>query len=148
MANITRGVASAAVRFVLIGLALPYAIEYFSPTLSAYVTLPPSSEVWGALVVIGALFGASGFLQNAYSKGDYPWLAGTIVSGIASLALFTYLLLFLPATVGSTQIQTTGLLYLIYLAVVLSYGYLFLDFFDARRSRAAARAAASAPPSG
>jgi hypothetical protein len=149
MANLARGLTSAIVRFVLIGLAFPYAIEYFSPTISSYVKLPPSYDVWAALMLIGALYAASSFLQNAYSKGDYQWLLGTIIGGVASIALFTYLLLFLPTTVGSTtQMRTTGLLYLIYLAVALSYGYLFLDFFDARRSRAAARAPAqdSSPP--
>jgi hypothetical protein len=149
MTNLAKGITSAIVRFVLIGLALPSVIEYFSPTISSYVKLPPPFDVWAAFVLIGALYAVSSFLQNAYSKGDYPWLLGTIMGGVASLALFTYLLLFLPTTVGSTtQIQTTGLLYLIYLAVALSYGYLFLDFFDARRSRAAARAPTygSSPP--
>jgi hypothetical protein len=37
--------------------------------------------------------------------------------------------------VGSAGIQSTGLLSLIYLAVGLSYAYLVLDFYDARRSR-------------
>jgi hypothetical protein len=140
MANLARGLTSAIVRFVLIGLALPFAIEYFSPTISSYVKLPPPYDVWAALILIGALYAVSSFLQKAYSKGDYPWLLGTLMGGVASIALFTYLLLFLPTTVGSTQVHSSGLLYLIYLAVALSYGYLFLDFFDARRSRATARA--------
>src|ERR1700733_4327846 len=140
MANLARGLTSAIVRFVLIGLALPFAIESFSPTISSYVKLPPPYDVWAALILIGALYAVSSFLQKAYSKGDYPWLLGTLMGGVASIALFTYLLLFLPTTVGSTQVHSSGLLYLIYLAVALSYGYLFLDFFDARRSRAPARA--------
>jgi hypothetical protein len=140
LANLAKGLMSAIVRFALIGVAFPFLIEYFSPTISSYVKLPPPYEVWAALILIGGLYAVSSFLQNAYSKGDYPWLMGTIMGGVASVALFTYLLLFLPTTVGSTQMQTTGLLYLIYLAVALSYGYLFFDFFDARRSKAAAQA--------
>lgn len=136
LANLARGISRAAVSFVVVGIAIPYLLEYFSSTISSYMQLPPASQVWAAFILIGAFFAVTSFLQNAYVKGDYPWLFGRIGGGIASLVLFTYLLLLLPKGVGSTGIQATGLLSLIYLAVVLSYGYLILDFFDARRSRA------------
>jgi hypothetical protein len=135
LANIARGISSAAVSFVVVGIAFPYLLEFFSSAISTYVQLPPSAGVWTAFILIGALFAVTSFLQNAYSKGEYPWLFGRIGAGVASLVLFTYILLLVPKSDGSTAIQATGLLTLIYLAVVLSYAYLILDFIDARRSR-------------
>jgi len=135
MAKIAKGVSSAAVRFVVVGIAFPYLLEYFSPTISTYLQLPPANEVWAVFILIGSLFAVTGYLQNAYSKGDYPWLFGKIGSGLAEVVFFTYLFLLLPNSVGSAGIKSIGLLSLIYLAVALSYGYLILDFFDARRSR-------------
>lgn len=135
MAKVAKGVSSAAVRFILVGFALPYVVEYLAPTISTYIQLPPANEVWAVFILVGAAFAVTGYLQNAYSKGDYPWLFGRIGSGLTEAVLFTYLFLLLPNSVGSAGIQSTGLLYLIYLAVALSYGYLVLDFYDARRSR-------------
>jgi hypothetical protein len=130
-----KGILSAAVAFLVVGVAFPYLLEYFSPEISSYVVLPPVDEVWAVFLVIGALFAVTGFLQSAYSKGDYPWLLGRLGRGIVSIVLFTYLFSLLPSSVGSEGFQAMDLLYLIYLAVALSYGYLILDFFDARRSR-------------
>lgn len=135
MAKIAKGVSSAALRFVVVGIAFPYLLEYFSPTISTYLQLPPANEVWAVFILMGSLFAVTGYLQNAYSKGDYPWLFGKIGSGLSEAVFFTYLFLLLPNSVGTAGIQSTGLLTLIYLAVALSYGYLILDFFDARRSR-------------
>jgi len=135
MAKIAKGVSSAVVRLVVVGFAIPYLIEYFAPTISTYLQLPPPNEVWAVFILMGSFFAVTGYLQNAYSKGDYPWLFGKIGSGLAEAVFFTYLFLLLPNSVGSAGIQSTGLLSLIYLAVALSYGYLLLDFFDARRSR-------------
>jgi hypothetical protein len=135
MAKIAKGVSSAAVRFLAVGIALPYLVEYFSPTISTYLQLPPANEVWAVFILIGSLFAVTGYLQNAYSKGDYPWLFGKVGSGLTEAVFFTYLFLLLPNSVGSAGVQSTGLLSLIYLAVALSYAYLVLDFYDARRSR-------------
>src|SRR5947207_1611705 len=74
--------------------------------------------------------------QTAYAKGDFPCLFGKIGGGLVNISFFTFLFLFLPKTVGSAGIQSTGLLSLIYLAVGLSYLYLVLDFIDARRTKA------------
>jgi hypothetical protein len=136
LVKIAKGISSAAVRFFAVGIIFPYLLEYFSPTISSYVQLPPPREVWAVFILMGALFAVTGFLQNAYSKGDFPWLFGKIGGGIVSIIFFTYLFLLLPKTVGSAGIQSTGLLSLIYLSVALSYCYLILDFVDARRSRA------------
>ncbi|HUK75715.1 MAG TPA: hypothetical protein VLU99_07970 [Nitrososphaerales archaeon] len=137
MAKIAKGVSSAALRFIAIGLMAPYLVEYFSPTISTYLQMPPANEVWAVLILLGAFFAVTGYLQNAYSKGDYPWLFGKIGSGLGEAAFFTYVFLLLPndASLSGTGVQSGGLLTLIYLAVALSYGYLVLDFFDARRSR-------------
>jgi hypothetical protein len=132
-----KGLSSAAVAFVVVGVAFPYLLEHFASTISTYIQLPPSVEVWAVFVLFGALFAATAFLQNAYSKGDYPWLFGKVGNGVVDLVFFTYLFLLLPKGVGSEGIQSTGLLSLIYLAVALSYSYLVLDFVDARRSRPA-----------
>jgi len=135
MAKIANGVSSAALRFLVVGVAAPYLLEYYSPPISTYLQLPPANEVWAVFILMGSFFAVTGYLQNAYSKGDYPWLFGKIGSGLLEAVFFTYLFLLLPNSVGSAGIQSTGLLSLIYLAVALSYGYLLLDFFDARRSR-------------
>ena len=133
--KIAKGVLSAVAAFLLVGVAFPYLLEYFSPEISSYVGLPPAEELWAVFLAIGAAFAATTFLQNAYSKGDYPWLFGRLGRGIVSIALFTYLFSLLPSSLGSSGMQASGMLYLIYLAVGLSYGYLILDFYDARRSR-------------
>lgn len=135
MVKTAKGISSAAVRFVVVGVAFPYLLEYFSPTISTYLQLPPASEVWEAFVLLGSLFAVTSFLQNAYAKGDFPWLFGKIGGGVVDIIFFTYLFLLLPKGVGSEGIQSTGLLSLIYLAVALSYTYLVLDFFDVRRTR-------------
>jgi hypothetical protein len=133
--KLVAGVSSAAVRFVAVGIIFPYVLEYFAPTISSYVPMPPPDQVWISLIIFGALFAATSFLQTAYSKGDFPWLFGKIGGGIVNISFFTFLFLFLPKTVGSAGIQSTGLLSLIYVAVGLSYLYLVLDFVDARRKR-------------
>jgi hypothetical protein len=135
LVRIAKGILSAAVAFLVVGVAFPYLLEYFSAEISSYVLLPPADEVWAVFLAIGAVFAVTGFLQSAYSKGDYPWLLGRLGRGIVSIVLFTYLFSLLPNSIGSSGFQTLDLLYLIYLAVALSYGYLILDFFDARRSR-------------
>ena len=96
----------------------------------------PPAQVWTSFVLFGALFAVTSFLQTAYSKGDFPWLFGKIGGGLVNISFFTFLFLFLPKTVGSAGIQSTGLLSLIYLTVGLSYLYLVLDFVDARRTKA------------
>jgi hypothetical protein len=136
LAKIAKGISSAVVRFVIVGIAFPYLLEYFSPTISAYVQLPPAIQVWEAFILFGVLYAVTGFLQAAYSKGEYPWLLGKVGSGVVNIAFFTYIFLLLPKNIGSAGIQSTGLLYLIYLEVALAYLYLILDFYDARRSRA------------
>ncbi len=144
MASLAKGFTSAALRFFLVGVALPWALDFFSPLVSAYVKLPPSSGRWTLFLAFGALFAITGFLQNAYRKGDYPWLVGKIGGGVADLAFFSYVILFLPsaAAVGSQSFRMTGLLALVYAAVALAYLYLALDFFDARRTRSEAKPAA------
>ncbi|HUI01265.1 MAG TPA: hypothetical protein VLX56_06515 [Nitrososphaerales archaeon] len=140
MAKIAKGIGNAAARFLVIGVAIPYAVEYFAPTIGSYIKLPPATEVWEALILLGALFAVTSFLQTAYSNGEFPWLFGKIGAGLVDALLFTYLFLLLPNSFGSsgvgTGVQSSGLLTLVYLAVALSYGYLILDFVDHRRSRA------------
>jgi hypothetical protein len=131
----TKGVLSAVTAFLVVGVVFPYLLEYFSPKISSYLLLPPADEVWAVFLAIGAVFAVTGFLQSAYSKGDYPWLFGRLGRGIVSIVLFTYLFSLLLNSASSAGFQTSDLLYLIYLAIALSYGYLILDFFDARRSR-------------
>jgi hypothetical protein len=139
MVKIANGVWSAAVRFFVVGIAVPYLVEFFSPTISKYIQLPAPSLVWGALVIIGALFAVMGFLMNAYSKGDFPWLFGKVGNGLVEAFLFTYLFLLLPNSLSSSGVSagvdSSGLLTLVYLAVALSYAYLILDFADARRTK-------------
>jgi hypothetical protein len=145
MPKLLAGLSSAALRLVVVGVAFPYALEYFAPTISSYVPLPPPAQVWTSFVLFGALFAAASFLQTAYSKGEFPWLFGKVGGGVVNIAFFTFLFLFLPKTVGSAGIQSTGLLSLIYLAVGLSYLYLVLDFIDARRTKAAPTKEPDAP---
>jgi hypothetical protein len=139
--NTAKGISNAVVRFLVVGIAFPYLLEYFSPTISTYLQLPPPSGVWAVFILMGGLFAGTSFLQNAYSKGDFPWLLGKIGAGVASVIFFTYLFLLLPNTVGSAGVESTGLLSFIYLAVALSYAYLVLDFVDARRSRVSTKVA-------
>ncbi len=135
MAKIATGVLSAVVAFLAVGVAIPYLLGYYRTQISTYVQLPPQNQIWAALIVIGGLFAVTGYLQNAYSKGDYPWLFGKLGRGFVGIAFFTYLFSLLPSSLSSAgKIQTSDLLYLIYLAIALSYGYLVLDFYDARRS--------------
>ncbi|MDA4117325.1 MAG: hypothetical protein OK455_03170 [Thaumarchaeota archaeon] len=133
--KIARGVLSAALDFLVIGVVLPLALDYLSPLISSYVSLPPSSSRWLAFILFGALFAVTGFLQNGYSKGDFPWLFGKIGGGLVGLGFFYYLFLLLPSSSGSTSVESTGLLLLIVLAIALSYGYLILDFIDARQRK-------------
>lgn len=127
---------NAAVAFLVVGIVMPYLIGYYRPQILTYVQLPPQSSMWVALVVIGALFAVTSFFQNAYSKGDFPWLFGRLGNGLVDLVFFTYMFSLLPSSIGSAAgIQTSDLLYLIYLAVALSYGYLILDFWVARRKK-------------
>jgi hypothetical protein len=135
LANIAKGVLHAAVSFIVVGVVFPFLIGYFSPLITSYLKLPPQNSIWVALIGIGILFALTSFLQNAYIKGDYPWLFGRLGSGIANLVLYTYIFALLPSSIGSSEIQSSNLLLLIYLAIGLSYGYLILDFFDTRRNR-------------
>ncbi len=133
--KIVNGVSAAALRFVVVGVAFPLLLDYFSPTISKYVALPPSSARWAVFIIFGALFAVAAFLQNAYSKGDYPWLFGKIGGGVVNMGFYYYVFLLLPSSLGSEGIESSGLLLLIYLAIALSYGYLVFDFFDARRTK-------------
>jgi hypothetical protein len=137
LAKIANGLSRAVLNFVAVGAVLPYVIESFSTEISTYVPLPPPGEVWAVFVAIGAAFAVTGFLQHAYSKGEYPWLAGKLASGIVDIALFTYAYSLVPQSIGSASggIQASDLLYLVYLAIALPYGYLVLDFFEARRNK-------------
>jgi hypothetical protein len=145
LVNILRGASSAILDFLVIGIAVPYAVEYFAPTISSYIALPPPSEIWGVFLLFGVLLAATGFLQRGYSKGDFPWLAGKIGGGLVEFGIFYFLFLLLPKSLGgsgsSATLESTGLLVLVGLAFFFSYGYLILDFWDARRTkqRAAAR---------
>ena len=136
MVKIAKGIMNAAVAFLVVGIVMPYLIGYYRPQILTYVQLPPQSSMWVAFVVIGALFAVTSFFQNAYSKGDFPWLFGRLGNGLVDLVFFTYMFSLLPSSIGSAAgIQTSDLLYLIYLAVALSYGYLILDFWVARRKK-------------
>jgi len=141
-----KGLSSAALSFAVVGVGFPYLLEYFSPQISSYVSLPRPDEIWAVFIAIGAMFAVTGFLQSAYSKGDFPWLFGRLGSGMVSVALYVFLVSLLPSTIGSSGIQTSDLLYLIYLSVALSYGYLILDFVEARRRRGAIPQVPAAPP--
>jgi hypothetical protein len=134
MVKILKGIADAVLRFILVGIVFPLAIQYFNPVISNYVSLPPSNEIWLVMILFGALFAVTGFLQNAYVKGEFPWLFGKIGGGIATMGFFSYLLLFLPNVAGDGVVHASGLVVLIFLAVAFSYLYLVFDFWDARRS--------------
>ena len=136
MVKIWKGASTAALRFLVVGIGIPLVLDYASPLISTYITLPPSSARWTAFVLFGALFALTAFLQNGYSKGDYPWLGGKIGGGLVNGGFYYYIFLLLPSSLGSLgseSIQSSGLLLLIYLAIALSYGYLVFDFIDARR---------------
>ena len=135
--KIARGLSSAALDFLVVGVALPFALDYLAGPISAYVTLPPSSSRWAAFLLLGAALAATAFFRSAYSKGDFPWLFGRRGGAVVALALFYYLFLLLPSSIGSAAgvSESSGLVTLLGLAVALSYGYLLLDFVDARRSR-------------
>jgi len=135
LVKIAKGILNAAVAFLVVDVVLPCLIGYYRPQVSSYVQLPPQNSMWATLIVIGALFAVTSFFQNAYSKGDFPWLFGRLGNGVVNIVFLVYLLSLLPSTFGSAGIQTSNLLYLIYLAIALSYGYLFLDFWLARRMK-------------
>jgi len=120
---------------LVLGVAIPYLADYFRPQVLTYVALPPSSQIWEVFVVFGVLSAIVGFLQNAYINGQIPWLLGKLGGGAVSLALFSYVFLFLPNTLvaASQSFQATGLLLLAYAAIILSYLYLILDFMQHRR---------------
>ncbi len=129
-----KGVASAAFVFVLVGIIAPYAIGYFRPQAEKFVTLPSSQEIWVAFLAFGVLYAIVEYLQNAYAKGNYPWLAGKLASGAVSIGFFSYIFFYMlgSSSLGTAGMQADGLLLLIYASIGLSYVYLFLDFFDAR----------------
>lgn len=142
--KILKGVASAAVNFVGVGIVAPFAVTYLSPLISKYIALPPSFEIWEVLLLFGAVFAVTGFLQSGYSKGDFPWLFGKIGGGLAGIGFFYYLFLQLPSSVGSAGgVESSGLLLLVGLAIALSYGYMGFDFWDARRKNNATKAGRS-----
>lgn len=147
MPNHAKGIGAAVLVFVLVGIILPYLLGYFRPLAEKYVILPSSTEIWVAFLIFGVLFAAVEYLQNAYSKGNYPWLLGKLLSGAVSLGFFSYIFFYMlgynPA--GTEGLETTGLVLLIYLSIGLSYLYLFLDFFDARRSRPSPTPSAPSP---
>ncbi len=120
--KIAKGVSSAALSFIVVGVALPLALDYLARPLSSYLTLPPSSARWTVFALIGAFLALTSFLQNGYSKGDFPWLFGKLGGGVADLALFYYLFLLLPGSAGSTGgvVESSGLIALLGLAVALS----------------------------
>ena len=148
MVRLAKGLWSAFLRFAVVGIAIPYAIEYFAPVVSGYITLPSSSEIWEVFILFGTLLAITGFLQNAYSKGEYPWLFGRIGGGLVELGIFYFIFLLLPKSLSSAGagVESSGLLILAVLAIVLSYGYLIFDFFDARQRLK--QKAAPPPPSG
>jgi len=147
--KLARGITSAILNFVTIGIVIPFALDYVSPLLSAYITLPSSAERWEIFIVFGALFAFTAFCRNGYSKGDYPWLVGKIGGGLVDIGLFYYLFQLMPSSLGSAAgIESSGLIYLAGLAVVCSYGYTIFDFIEARRTNIAKRDGAipSGPP--
>ena len=133
------------------GIAVPFVLDYASPLVSSYVALPPPSARWTAFILFGALFAVTAFLQNGYSKGDYPWLGGKLGGGLVNMGFYYYIFLLLPSSLGSLGsegIQSSGLLLLIYLAIALSYGYLVFDFLDARRKNKQKKAVTDASSAG
>ncbi|MDA4128250.1 MAG: hypothetical protein OK422_02105 [Thaumarchaeota archaeon] len=138
MVNKWKGLGAAVYKFLIVGVIAPLAIDYLRPAILRYIGLPPSQEIWIILGVFGVLFAVTAFFQNAYVKGDFPWLFGKLGGGAVTLAFYAYLFLVLPGTssiAGSDGFQGAGLLALIYVSIGLSYLHLFLDFADARRSR-------------
>jgi len=135
LVKMVKGILNAAAAFLVVGVAFPYLIGYYRPQILSYVQLPPEEDIWAIFITIGALFAVTSFLQNAYTKGDFPWLFGRLGNGIVNVVFFTYMLSLLPGSLGSEGIQTSNLLYVIYLAIALSYGYLILDFWVARRKK-------------
>ena len=147
--KLARGLGAAALNFVVIGVVIPEVLLAFAPKLSSYIKLPSTTEIWEAFLLLGVLFAVTNFCLNAYSKGQFPWLFGKIGGGLADIALFYFLFLLIPGSLtaggGSTSIESTGLIYLVGLAVFLSYGYIVLDFLDARRSLGANSSPQPAP---
>lgn len=137
--KVAKGVPALVYGIVVIGVVVPYALDYLSPLFAGYLKLPPASQRWEVFIGLGILFAVTGFCRSAYSKGDYPWLFGKIGRGLADIALFYYLFLLVPGSLGSlggASVESTGLIYLVGLAVVCSYGYTVFDFIDARRTNA------------
>jgi len=139
MVKLAKGLVTAAGMFVVVGIVFPLLLDRASSFLSSYVTLPPSPERWEILLGLGAFFALTAFLQNGYSKGEYPWLFGRIGAGLGSMALYYFAFLLLPGG-GSTSglgvgVDATGLLLLVYFGIFLSYGYIVLDFFDYRHRK-------------
>ena len=132
-----KGIISAVPVFVLVSIVLPYALQYFRPSVEKFIRLPPSQQLWAVFFLFGVIFAVFEFLLNAYVKGDYPWLVGKIGNGICSLAFLSYIFLGMIGSdsLGSEGVGADGLLLLIYASIGLSYLYLFLDFYDARSSK-------------
>ncbi len=137
MAQHLRGLISAVIVLVPVGILAPYVLQYFRPHFEKYITLPPSQEIWAMFLLFGALFALVEFLQNAYLKGDYHWLAGKLGSGIIGFAFLSYIFFYMVGSpsLGSAGVEATGLVLLISVSIGLSYLHLFLDFYDARGSR-------------
>ncbi|MDG6997446.1 MAG: hypothetical protein JRN52_16145 [Nitrososphaerota archaeon] len=148
MTNKAKGVGSAVFVFILVGIVAPYAINYFRPLAERFAVLPPSQEIWMVFIFFGVVYAVVEYLQNAYAKGEYLWLAGRLGSGAASLGLFSYIFFYM---IGSSSLSSeegvdaAGLVTLIYVSIGLSYLYLFLDFYDARRSRRTVNNKTSSP---
>ncbi|MDG7000793.1 MAG: hypothetical protein JRN15_17000, partial [Nitrososphaerota archaeon] len=98
-------------------------------------------------LIFGVLYAAVEYLQNAYAKGNYQWLIGKLGSGVVSLGLFSYIFFYMigSSSLSAEGVDATGLVYLIYASIGLSYLYLFLDFYDARRSRSVINRTAETP---
>lgn len=136
--RVVKGGLAAALRFIVVGIAAPFALTHLSGAVSGYVKLPPNAEIWEVFILFGALFALMAFLENGFSKGEYPWLGGKIGGGLTSWGFYYYIFLLIPSGMSSetgAQISATGLLVLIFLGIVFSYGYIVLDFFDYRRRR-------------
>ena len=130
------------------GIVVPFVVNAIAPTVSSYVKLPPPAQVWEVFILFGSVFAVTSFLENAYSKGEYPWLGGKIGGGLASWAFFYYIFLSVPSSMGSeagAEISATGILVLILLGIFFSYGYIVLDFYDHRRMRFGRPGAEQAP---
>jgi hypothetical protein len=137
--KLVRGFGSAVLNFVLVGIVIPEVLLAFAPDFSAYIKLPPSTEIWEVFLLFGVLLAVTNFCLNGYSKGEFPWLFGKIGLGLVDVGLFYFLFLLIPGSLnaaGATSSESSGLIYLVGLAVALSYGYIVLDFVDARRTLA------------